>query len=364
MSRSERLSLPYLQPAQAQKHVTHNEALQQLDVLVQLAVEGIDADTPPSLPVAGEVHALGASPTEAWAGHAGELAAWIEGSWQFIAPQDGWQALDKSTGRLHRHAGGNWEDLALPDLANLPGVGINSGHDSTNRLSVSAPATLLNHEGAGHQLKLNKATEGDTASLLFQTGWSGRAEMGTTGGENFAIKVSADGANWRDAAIFDRATGVPEFPQGARIAGAEAYHRGNILGSVALSGGLPTGAVLESGSTANGSYLRLADGTQICWVTGVDMGSIIAAGAGTWAEPYRTAPVSLTWPVAFSEAPAATALLSPKAPAGPLESRAMALGSEETPSVTGWNSLHAARVGGSAHDNDVLLSVIAVGRWQ
>ena len=57
------------------------------------------------------------------------------------------------------------------------------------------------------------------------------------------------------------------------------------------------------------------------------MGSIIAAGAGSWAEPYRTAPVSLTWPVAFGEAPAATALLSPETPAGPAESRAMASGS-------------------------------------
>lgn len=214
MSRSERLSLPYLQPAQAQKHVTHNEALQQLDVLVQLAVEGIDASIPPALPAAGEVHALGAGPTGAWAGHAGELAAWIDGTWQFIAPQEGWQALDKVSGRLYRHAGGSWQDLALPDLTDLPGVGVNASHDSTNRLSVSAPATLLNHEGAGHQLKLNKATEADTASLLFQTGWSGRAEMGTAGEEDFTVKVSADGSNWATGLRLDAATGGLQLPTG------------------------------------------------------------------------------------------------------------------------------------------------------
>lgn len=35
---STHLSLPYLAPAQAQKHVTHNEGLRMLDVLVQLSL--------------------------------------------------------------------------------------------------------------------------------------------------------------------------------------------------------------------------------------------------------------------------------------------------------------------------------------
>ena len=67
---------------------------------------------------------------------------------------------------------------------------------------------MLNHEGAGHQLKLNKAGTGDTASLLFQTDWSGRAEMGTAGEDDFSIKVSADGSTWTTALAFDAATGL------------------------------------------------------------------------------------------------------------------------------------------------------------
>ena len=35
---SPRLDLPYIQPSQAQKHVTHNESLQRLDALVQMTV--------------------------------------------------------------------------------------------------------------------------------------------------------------------------------------------------------------------------------------------------------------------------------------------------------------------------------------
>ena len=45
-----RLSLPLLLESQAQKHVTHNEALRRLDVLAQLAVLAFDAATPPTLP--------------------------------------------------------------------------------------------------------------------------------------------------------------------------------------------------------------------------------------------------------------------------------------------------------------------------
>ncbi|MDH4541596.1 DUF2793 domain-containing protein [Sulfitobacter faviae] len=121
---SERLSLPYLMPAQAQKHVTHNEALQRLDLLVQLAVEGFEANTPPALPQAGEVHALGDAPTEVWAGHPGELAAWVGETWQFTAPQDGWVALDKSTGILHRWGAGAWTEVSPPIWRTSPGWGL------------------------------------------------------------------------------------------------------------------------------------------------------------------------------------------------------------------------------------------------
>ncbi|MEZ5686595.1 MAG: DUF2793 domain-containing protein [Paracoccaceae bacterium] len=56
---STRLGLPYLQPSQAQKHVTHNEALQTLDILVQLVVEDFYANLPPEVPVEGQ--SLGAA---------------------------------------------------------------------------------------------------------------------------------------------------------------------------------------------------------------------------------------------------------------------------------------------------------------
>jgi hypothetical protein len=89
----------------------------------------------------------------------------------------------------------------------VPLLGINATADATNRLALSSAASLFNHAGNGHQVKLNKAAAGDTASFLFQTGFSGRAEFGTTGDDKFHFKVSPDGAAWKETLVIDPATG-------------------------------------------------------------------------------------------------------------------------------------------------------------
>ncbi|MBN9025775.1 DUF2793 domain-containing protein [Kaistia sp. MMO-174] len=94
------LALPYLAPSQAQKHVTYNEALRRLDGLVQLAVEAVDAVTPPGAPVEGERHLLGLSPTGDWAGQGGDLAVYADGAWWFATPEIGWIVFDKASETL------------------------------------------------------------------------------------------------------------------------------------------------------------------------------------------------------------------------------------------------------------------------
>jgi hypothetical protein len=70
-----------------------------------------------------------------------------------------------------------------------------------------------------------------------------------------------------------------------------AYAKDNILGTVSQASGVPTGAIIERGSNANGQYARFADGTQICWhdiaysgLTGT-VGAIFTAGSFTWTYP-------------------------------------------------------------------------------
>ena len=214
------LSLPLILPAQAQKHVTHNEALRLLDIIVQLAVKSRALASPP-VAVAGDRYIVPAGATGAWAGNAGKIALYEDGVWQFVTPLAGWQAWVLNEAALAGFNGISWATLAEAPLS-VGQLGVSATPDATNRLSVSAPATLLNNAGAGHQLKLNKAAATDTASLLFQTGFSGRAEMGTMGADDFGIKVSPNGSSFFTALTVARADGQITLPAALKLGGQAA----------------------------------------------------------------------------------------------------------------------------------------------
>lgn len=197
-SLSPRLELPYLEPSQAQKHVTHNEALRRLDMLVQLSVQGFDENTPPALPVTGHIYALGAAPTDAWAGQADMLALREDNGWSFVAPDPGWMATLAGDPSPRIWTGAAWAPITGA-TQNLDGLGVNTSSDATNRLAVAAGATLLSHDGADHRLVINKASATDTGSVLFQSNWTGHAEMGLAGDTGFSVKVSPDGMAWHEA---------------------------------------------------------------------------------------------------------------------------------------------------------------------
>ena len=208
MDQTARLSLPFILSAQAQKHVTHNEALLALDTLVQPAVASRSVVSPPASPLPGEAYIVADGATGAWAGHDREIAVWRSGAWAFHDPASGWQAYVEDVRELVVFQAGAWTALAGNGPGGVPRLGVNAAPDATNRLAVSSPATLLSHAGAGHQLKLNKAAAGDTASLLFQTGWSGHAEMGLAGDNHWRLKVSPDGGTWLNALAVNNATGA------------------------------------------------------------------------------------------------------------------------------------------------------------
>lgn len=304
------LSLPFIQPSQAQKHVTHNEALRSLDVMVQPVVADRSLTAAPGTPTLGERHIVAPGATGAWAGQDANIAWWTEAGWDFMTPADGWRVhvLAESRDVIFDSGGGGWLDSSAFAFS-AKWLGINATADATNRLSISSPATLFNHEGAGHQLKINKGAAADTASVLFQDAFSGRAEMGLSGDDDFHLKVSADGTTWIEALVVEGASGhvtgsavqssATDTTVG-RLARADyAYGPGNLVGTVSESGGVPTGAVIERGSNANGDYTRFADGTQICISKTLSGDATTAQGAlFRWVS-------SLTWtfPAVFSAAP-------------------------------------------------------------
>lgn len=215
---SSNLSLPYIQANQAQKHITHNEGMRVLDSLTQLSVISAALATPPATPAPGDRYIVAAAAVGDWEDQDLRIAVWDENAWRFFAPQAGWTAWDQNTDAQIAFANGAWTPTApaapAPDFNNLDGVGVGTSSDTTNRLAVASDATLLTHAGTGHQVKVNKNASTDTASLLFQTGWSGRAEMGTSGSDDFEIKVSADGSTWNSAMVVDADTGTTQFPEG------------------------------------------------------------------------------------------------------------------------------------------------------
>ena len=91
MSNSPRIGLPYLDAAQAQKHVTMNEALARLDVAAGASAETMTLATPPASPAEGQAHIVPAAASGAWAGEDGKLAVFLNGGWDFIAPWAGWR---------------------------------------------------------------------------------------------------------------------------------------------------------------------------------------------------------------------------------------------------------------------------------
>ena len=240
------LKLPYIAAAQAQKHVTHNEALRLLDAVVQLAVLDSTVAEPPAEPADGDRYIVAASATGMWEGHDGELATWVDGVWMFAVPEEGWLAFDLAAEALLVCLGGAWTPVASGG-GGMPGsvdqLGINATADETNRLAVRSEAVLFSGiedaEGGSGDIRfvVSKEADGDTASLLFQSGWSGRAEVGLCGDTDFVFKVSADGEAWIDAIRLDKDTGLATILYDNAVSGLTATTVQDAIDEVAAGGG-------------------------------------------------------------------------------------------------------------------------------
>lgn len=216
MSGSKNLGMPFIEGPEAEYYVTHNEALRVLDTLVQLAVLTRSLSAPPAAPAEGERWIIGPSPTGAWSGRANQVAAWQDGAWQFSVPKAGWLAYAIDEGTLIGWNGSAWGDFfsTVTAVQNLSRLGIGATADATNPLSAKLNNALwaarsVAEGGDGNlRYKLSKESSAKTLSLLLQSNFSGRAELGLTGDDDFRIKVSPDGSTWRDALIVDRSSGA------------------------------------------------------------------------------------------------------------------------------------------------------------
>ena len=221
MDTTPNLALPLMAAAQAQKHVTHNEAILALDALVQLACLDKDLALPPASPIEGDRYLVAnSSPGGAWAGWSGRIAFYRDGGWDSIVPRAGHLAWVADEGGFYVRTDAGWIGLAaaLGALQGLARLGIGTSADAQNPFAAKLNKALWTArtaaEGGDGDLRytLNKEAAADTLSLLFQTGFSARAELGLVGDDDLRLKVSADGAAFTEALAVDRATGNVRLP--------------------------------------------------------------------------------------------------------------------------------------------------------
>jgi hypothetical protein len=109
MESTQRLALPVIVAGQAQKEIAHNEALQIIDLLLAGAVEEPPRSAPPPAAQAGQCFIVDTTPSGAWAGMAGHVAAYTTGGWRFIAPVEGMRLHVRSEQVEACYAAGGWE---------------------------------------------------------------------------------------------------------------------------------------------------------------------------------------------------------------------------------------------------------------
>ncbi len=291
MDTTDRHGLPYLIADQAQKHVTVNEAVRALDALVQMSVRSAQVTQEPDAPQAGEGYILPAGRTgPAWGGLPEQaVAVWQDGAWAHFAARPGLTVYVEDEGAHRVWDGSAWtalaggSGLAAPE-ASAPTFGVNAEGDATNRLTVKSDAVLHSHDdvtpGSGDvRHVLNKADSAGTASFVFQSDYSGRAELGLTGSDDFAFKVSPDGVTFHEALRIDRNTGAVTLPATPSASGA-----GSDAATVAaaFTDGL-SAALLANGGVGGGNLARTK---QIVLATSTGKVQIGSAEDGNRVEVY------------------------------------------------------------------------------
>jgi hypothetical protein len=132
MSETVRHALPLLVAGQAQKEITHNEALLAIDRQLHLAVESRALSLPPASPVSGAMYIVANGASGAWSGQAGKIASFDGFGWQFTIPVKGclvWIA-DEQVFSVHD---GDWS------AGGWPAKGLQIG----NRQVLTAPPVAV-----------------------------------------------------------------------------------------------------------------------------------------------------------------------------------------------------------------------------
>jgi hypothetical protein len=208
------LLLPYLMAAQAQKHVTLNEALRLLDAMVQLAVHDRTRTAPPVTPAEGDRHIVPSGATGLWAGWDGNIAAFIDGVWMRLLPRPGWCAWVEDEAMLVIRTGTDW--IRLDAAMGLVALG------ATTRLAAAPMGSAIDAVVEEELLEdLSGASVDSTIAIpdrAIVLGVSTRTVTAVTGAASYDCGIAGEPAK------FGGSLGVAAGSTNAGVIGPQAFY--------------------------------------------------------------------------------------------------------------------------------------------
>jgi len=227
------LALPYLVAAQAQKHVTVNEALDALDGLVQLSVISTALTAPPGTPAEGDRYIIASGATGAWTGWDASITQFSGGTWLRLIPQTGWRAWDAARGQLLVWTGSAWVtlDSAMNLLTRAASVRVAEG-----------PAGSATEMGVAEELLSGLSGASVTSTIAIPNraivlGVSARTVTAVTGATSYDCGVSGETSK------FGGSLGIATGSTNVGVIGPQAFYSAIPIVLTAQGGNFTGGAV-------------------------------------------------------------------------------------------------------------------------
>ena len=305
------LLLPYILASQAQKHVTHNEALRLLDAMVQLSVLDRTRTAPPVSPTDGDRHIVASGATGLWAGWDLNVAFWVDGVWMRLVPRPGWLAWIADEAVFVVWNGSTWDPVGEPvdvsdavfslvndadptrkALFSLSGISTGTTRtftlpNSSSELAILAgPQTFTGNKTFSGTLTASGTvtTSGATATIGTATGTStyGVGTGATTTGVTKTLNLGTGGASGSTTIV--NIGSATAGAGGTTVVNTPTVTFANAVTQVGMPQANLTAQLLGLGGATADSYNRLSMNTPAILLNN--------AGAGVEATVNKAAPAN------------------------------------------------------------------------
>lgn len=193
------LAMAELSTSQAQKEITHNDALRVLDALVQTGIQDKDLTTPPSH-THGYCWIVAIGATGAWSGKDGKVAQSYNSAWYFLTPKEGWRVWIMDEDTTYIYNGTSWVAQTSSDSS---WGGVAGGSANAIILTCSPPITIYY---AGLSIKFKTGSSANTSTVTIAP--DGLAVKDLKWSDDVALAAGDLPANKIHEVVYDAVSGA------------------------------------------------------------------------------------------------------------------------------------------------------------